>query len=110
MLEADMFFIFGVFYSAFVCLSAIGVFWWLETQDSWGLEWLGDVFIITWIGVSITALAWMKVRMVRVPHIHLFSVTLDKRLGQPTIQYRMQYDGHHHLRCPRQGGWLGDFD
>jgi hypothetical protein len=64
MIEADLFFLFGVFYASFVCLSAMGVFWWLETQDSYGLEWAGDVFVILWIAISMITLAWMKVRMV----------------------------------------------
>lgn len=63
MIEADLFCTFGVFYSAFVSLASMSMFWWLELKPGW--EWLADVLVILWIGVSMSFLAWMKVWMVR---------------------------------------------
>jgi len=62
MVEADVFCILGVFYAAFVSLSAMGMYWALELKP--GLEWLGDTLVIVWIGLCMSALAWMKVWMV----------------------------------------------
>ncbi|KAJ7762513.1 Fusaric acid resistance protein-like-domain-containing protein [Mycena metata] len=61
MVEADLYCFMGLVYSAFVCLSSMTVFWWLETKPGW--EWLADVLVIAWIGVSMSVLAWMKVWM-----------------------------------------------
>jgi len=62
MIEADVFCLVGLLYSAFVCLSSMSLFWWLELQPGW--EWLGDLVAIVWIGVSMSAVAWAKVWMV----------------------------------------------
>lgn len=62
MFEADLFCSFGLLYSSFVCLASMGTFWWLELKPGW--EWLGDVTVILWIGVSMSIVAWMKVYMV----------------------------------------------
>jgi hypothetical protein len=62
MLEADLFCIFGLLYASVVCLSFMSLFWWLELQPGW--EWLGNVIAITWIGVSMSVVAWMKAWMV----------------------------------------------
>lgn len=64
MIEADVFCLVGLLYAAIVCLSSMSLFWWLELQP--GLEWLGDLVAIVWIGVSMCAVAWAKVWMVRV--------------------------------------------
>ncbi|KAF4597849.1 hypothetical protein EYR38_006240 [Pleurotus pulmonarius] len=61
MFEADLFCSFGLLYSSFVCLASMGTFWWLELKPGW--EWLGDVTVILWIGVSMSFVAWMKVYM-----------------------------------------------
>ncbi|KAE9403103.1 hypothetical protein BT96DRAFT_990562 [Gymnopus androsaceus JB14] len=61
MIEADFYCIFGVVYSAFICLSSMTMFWWLDVQPGW--EWLADVLAITWVGVGMSFLAWMKVYM-----------------------------------------------
>ncbi|KAJ6616683.1 hypothetical protein B0H10DRAFT_2036570 [Mycena sp. CBHHK59/15] len=61
MVEADLFCFMGLVYSAFVCLSSMTVFWWLETKAGW--EWLADILVIVWIGVSMSFVAWMKVWM-----------------------------------------------
>lgn len=62
MLEADFFCLVGLLYSAFVCLSSMSLFWWLELQPGW--EWLGDLVAIVWIGVSMSGVAWAKVWLV----------------------------------------------
>ncbi|KAF8993682.1 Fusaric acid resistance protein-like-domain-containing protein [Cyathus striatus] len=61
MIEADIFCLFGLVYSSFVCLASMSMFWWLELKPGW--EWLGDAIVIVWIGLSMSALAWMKVWM-----------------------------------------------
>ncbi|KAF9063974.1 Fusaric acid resistance protein-like-domain-containing protein [Rhodocollybia butyracea] len=61
MIEADFFFLFGVFYSAFICLSSMTMFWWLDVHRGW--EWLADLLAIIWVGVGMSFLAWMKVYM-----------------------------------------------
>ena len=65
MLEADVFCIFGLLYASIVCLSCMSLFWWLELQPGW--EWLGDAIAITWIGMSMSVVAWMKAWMVIAP-------------------------------------------
>ncbi|KAJ3996784.1 Fusaric acid resistance protein-like-domain-containing protein [Lentinula boryana] len=61
MIEADFFCIFGILYSAFICLSSMTLFWWLDVQPGW--EWLADALAILWVGVGMSFLAWMKVSM-----------------------------------------------
>ncbi|KAJ7354534.1 Fusaric acid resistance protein-like-domain-containing protein [Mycena albidolilacea] len=61
MVEADLYCFVGLVYSAFVCLASMTMFWWLETKPGW--EWLADILVIVWIGVSMSVVAWMKVWM-----------------------------------------------
>ncbi|KAJ7782513.1 Fusaric acid resistance protein-like-domain-containing protein [Mycena maculata] len=61
MIEADLYCFMGLVYSAFVCLASMTMFWWLETKPGW--EWLADILVIVWIGVSMSVVAWMKVWM-----------------------------------------------
>ncbi|KAF5374581.1 hypothetical protein D9757_010158 [Collybiopsis confluens] len=61
MIEADFFCLFGILYSAFICLSSMTVFWWLDVQPGW--EWLADALAVVWVGVGMSFLAWMKVYM-----------------------------------------------
>ncbi|KAK7448857.1 hypothetical protein VKT23_013587 [Stygiomarasmius scandens] len=61
MVEANVFCLFGLFYASFVCLSCMSVFWWLERKP--GLEWVGDIFAIVWVGLAMSLLAWLKVWM-----------------------------------------------
>ncbi|GLB37109.1 putative aluminium activated malate transporter [Lyophyllum shimeji] len=61
MIEADIFCLVGFLFSAFVCLSSMGMFWWLESQPGW--EWLGDVIVVLWVGISLGVVAWLKVWM-----------------------------------------------
>ncbi|KAF8161056.1 Fusaric acid resistance protein-like-domain-containing protein [Crassisporium funariophilum] len=69
MIEADLFCIFGLLYSATVCLVTMSMFWWLELKPGW--EWMGDLVAIVWIGLSMSGLAWMKVWMAIKFFIHL---------------------------------------
>lgn len=63
MFEADLFFCFGIFYSALVSVLSMSVYWALELTPGW--EWLGDILVISWVGLGMSFLAWMKVWMVR---------------------------------------------
>ncbi|KAF8893583.1 hypothetical protein BD779DRAFT_1507033 [Infundibulicybe gibba] len=62
MVDADLYCFIGLLYSAFVSLSSMTMFWWLEVKPGW--EWLADLLAISWIGLSMSALAWTKVWMV----------------------------------------------
>ncbi|KJA19958.1 hypothetical protein HYPSUDRAFT_1093990 [Hypholoma sublateritium FD-334 SS-4] len=61
MIEADLFCLFGVVYAWAVCLVSMSMFWFFEVRPGW--EWLADVVAITWIAVSISILAWLKLWM-----------------------------------------------
>ena len=63
MVEADLFCLLGLFYSSLVCLVSMSMYWWLELKPGW--EWLADVVAVTWIGLSMSGVAWMKAWMVR---------------------------------------------
>jgi hypothetical protein len=63
MVEADMFCLMGLLYSAFVCLGSMSMFWWLGVKPGW--EWLADLVAILWIGLGMSAVAWMKVWMAK---------------------------------------------
>lgn len=83
MLEADVFCIFGLLYASIVCLSCMSLFWWLEPQPGW--EWLGDAIAITWIGLSMSVVAWMKAWMV-IPNVQGIMKVLTSHLqGSPTF-------------------------
>ncbi|KAJ7496902.1 Fusaric acid resistance protein-like-domain-containing protein [Mycena latifolia] len=73
MVEADLYCFMGLVYSAFVCLSSMTMFWWLETQPGW--EWLAAILVIVWIGVSMSVVAWMKVWMASPPFNTACSMT-----------------------------------
>lgn len=61
MFEADMFCLIGFCYAAIVCLTSMGLFWWLDVQP--GLEWLADLVTIALVGISFSILCWLKVWM-----------------------------------------------
>lgn len=63
MVEADLFCLLGLAWSAFICLGSMSMFWWLELKPGW--EWLADVFVLIWIGLGMTTVAWMKVYMAK---------------------------------------------
>ncbi|KAH8116610.1 Fusaric acid resistance protein-like-domain-containing protein [Phellopilus nigrolimitatus] len=63
MLEADLFCLFGLAWAAFVGLGSMGMFWWIDVKPGW--EWLADLVVIVWIGLGMTAVAWMKVWMAK---------------------------------------------
>ena len=61
MFEADIFCLFGLAWASFVCLGSMSMFWWLDVQPGW--EWLADALVLLWVGLSMTAVAFMKVWM-----------------------------------------------
>ena len=61
MIEADSYCFIALLYSAFICLSSMSMFWWLEVKPGW--EWLADMLVLLWIGVSMSGVAWTKVWM-----------------------------------------------
>ncbi|KAJ7049969.1 Fusaric acid resistance protein-like-domain-containing protein [Mycena amicta] len=61
MVEADLFCLMGLAFSALLCLSSMSTFWWLERKPGW--EWLADFFVIALIGIGMSLVAWMKVWM-----------------------------------------------
>ncbi|TFK74268.1 hypothetical protein BDN72DRAFT_760046 [Pluteus cervinus] len=63
MLDADLFCLFGLMYSAFVCLSSMGVFWFLEMRIPRDLDWILDLGVILWLGAGMSIVAWLKVWM-----------------------------------------------
>jgi hypothetical protein len=63
MIEADFFCLVGLVYSALVCVCSMSMFWWLEVKPGW--EWLADMLVILWVGVSMSGIAWMKVWMAK---------------------------------------------
>lgn len=62
MIEADLFCVFGLLYSAAVCLASTLIFRWIDLKPGW--DGVGDFLVIAWIGVAMSGLAWMKVWMV----------------------------------------------
>ncbi|KAL4073766.1 Fusaric acid resistance protein-like-domain-containing protein [Scleroderma citrinum] len=61
MVEADAFCFVAWLYSAFVCLTGMSLFWWLDDQPGW--DEIEDFVPILWVGLSIWGLSWMKVWM-----------------------------------------------
>ncbi|KAF4621168.1 hypothetical protein D9613_000656 [Agrocybe pediades] len=61
MIEADLFCLIGILYSFVVCLVSMNMFWWFEVHPGW--EWAADLVALGWIGLSFSAMAWMKVWM-----------------------------------------------
>ncbi|KAI0929858.1 hypothetical protein AcV5_006710 [Taiwanofungus camphoratus] len=63
MVEADVFCFMGLLFAAFVSLSSMSMFWFFEVKP--GLEWLADSLVLLWIGLGMSAVAWMKVWMAK---------------------------------------------
>lgn len=61
MLEADTFCLMGVLYATFISLGSMSMYWFFEVRAGW--EWLADSLVILWIGLGMSAMAWMKVWM-----------------------------------------------
>ncbi|KAG8758649.1 hypothetical protein FRC14_007704 [Serendipita sp. 396] len=59
MFEADVFCLMGVFFALFITCASILSSWIIDNHPL--LEWLGDLTILTWIGIAITVISWMKV-------------------------------------------------
>ena len=58
MIEADTFCLMGVLYATFVSLGSMSMYWFFEVQPGW--EWLADSLVILWVGLGMSAMAWMK--------------------------------------------------
>ncbi len=63
MLEADTFCLVGLLFAALVSLSSMSMYWFFEVQAGW--EWLADLLVILWIGLGMSAIAWMKMWMAK---------------------------------------------
>ncbi|KAJ2918023.1 hypothetical protein MD484_g2384, partial [Candolleomyces efflorescens] len=61
MIEADLFVLMGLIYSAVVCMGSMAMYWWLELKPGW--EWLADAIVLAWIGISMSVVAFFKVWM-----------------------------------------------
>ncbi|KZT41476.1 hypothetical protein SISSUDRAFT_981821 [Sistotremastrum suecicum HHB10207 ss-3] len=61
MTEADAYCSLGVFYSAFISLASMSMYWFLEVRDGW--QWLADLLVLVWIALGMSLIAWMKVWM-----------------------------------------------
>jgi hypothetical protein len=61
MIETDLYCFAGLVYAAFVCLSSMTVFLWLDAKPGW--ETVAAILVIMWIGLSMSVVAWMKVWM-----------------------------------------------
>jgi hypothetical protein len=61
MLEADIYCLVASLYSAGVCLLSMALFWFFEKQQ--GYEWLADTMVFVCLGLSMSYVAWMKLRM-----------------------------------------------
>ncbi|THH02540.1 hypothetical protein EW145_g6738 [Phellinidium pouzarii] len=63
MLEADLYCLLGLAWASFISLGSMGMFWWIDVIPGW--EWLADVVAMVWIGLGMTAVAFMKVWMAK---------------------------------------------
>ncbi len=61
MFEADLYCFLGVLWASFISLGSMGMYWWLEVKQGW--EWLADILVLIWIGLGMSAVAFMKVWM-----------------------------------------------
>lgn len=64
MIEADLFVLMGLVYTTIVSLGAMAMYWFFELKPGW--EWLADLVVLTWIGLSMSVIAFLKVWMVSI--------------------------------------------
>ena len=110
MIEADLYVLLGLVYTSVISLAAMAMYWFFELKPGW--EWLADLIVISWIGMSMSVIAFLKVWMVSIFVVPTASVetTIDGNIqGQSLFQYRLQHDGDYHLRCVRMGFMVGSF-
>jgi hypothetical protein len=62
MIEADLYVLLGLVYTSVISLAAMAMYWFFELKPGW--EWLADLIVITWIGISMSVIAFLKVWMV----------------------------------------------
>ncbi|KAH8107675.1 Fusaric acid resistance protein-like-domain-containing protein [Cristinia sonorae] len=63
MLEADLFCFMGLLYVSLVSLASMSLFWFFEVQPGW--EWLADFFVLFWVGLAMSVVAWLKVKVAK---------------------------------------------
>ena len=63
MAEADEYCFLGLLFSAFISLTSMSMYWFFEVQPGW--EWLADFLVLFWVGLGMSAVAWMKVWMAK---------------------------------------------
>ncbi|GJJ06194.1 hypothetical protein Clacol_000383 [Clathrus columnatus] len=63
MIEADIYVIFGLAFSAFVSICSMDMFWFWEIRAGW--EWLATLLVLSWLAGAIILVAWLKVWMAR---------------------------------------------
>ncbi|KAJ3519837.1 hypothetical protein NMY22_g13018 [Coprinellus aureogranulatus] len=61
MIEADLFVLMGLVYTSIVSLGAMAMYWFFELKPGW--EWMADLVVLTWIGLSMSVIAFLKVWM-----------------------------------------------
>jgi len=70
MIEADLYVLAGLLFSLFVCMGSTAMYWWAELKPGW--EWLADLIVLGWIGLSMAVIAFLKVWMVSRLLLHPF--------------------------------------
>ena len=63
MFEADLYCLIALAYAAFLSLGSMSTFWEIDIIPGW--EWLADALVVLWLGVGMTFVAWMKVRLAK---------------------------------------------
>lgn len=89
MIEADLFVLMGLIYSAVVCMGSMAMYWWLELKPGW--EWLADAIVLAWIGISMSVIAFFKVWMVSHNYFTIEVSNFKYLLEQPIVQHRCAY-------------------
>ncbi|KAI0058126.1 hypothetical protein BV25DRAFT_1811380 [Artomyces pyxidatus] len=63
MVEADLYCILGLAFATIISLGSMNVYWAFELQPGW--EWLADILALTWIGIGMSLVAWVKLWMAK---------------------------------------------
>jgi hypothetical protein len=63
MFEADLFCLLALAYATLLSLGSMSTFWEIDILPGW--EWLADALVIVWIGVGMSLVSWLKVRMAK---------------------------------------------
>jgi hypothetical protein len=96
MVEADLYCLMGLFFSAFVSLGSMTLYWFFEVRPGW--DWLADALAITWIGVGMSVVAWMKVWMAK-PSFNTGKLFIYRfLLWRFSMLLSLQHDGYYLVR------------